>query len=83
MFLSSFLFLWKLVGRSKQWLLSFSIPQFNITGIIWLKLVVHYISRYQDHYQNLYANSSSATVPKSLLVFYNAHRKFYKPRISL
>jgi hypothetical protein len=41
MFLSSFLFLWKLAGRSKWLLLSYLIPQLNRIGIILLKLVVH------------------------------------------
>jgi hypothetical protein len=55
-----------------------SIPQFNRIGVILLKLVVHYISRHQDQYQNLYANCFPAMAPKSLLVFINAHRKFCK-----
>jgi hypothetical protein len=44
-----------------------SIPQFNRTGIILLKLVVHYISRHQDHYQNLYANCFHGNGAKKLV----------------
>jgi hypothetical protein len=42
-------------------------PKFNRTGKILLKLVVHYISRHQDHYQNLYANCFPGNGAKKLV----------------
>jgi hypothetical protein len=47
-----------------------SIPQFNRTGIILLKLVVHYINRHQDHYQNPYANCFPGNGTEKLVGIY-------------
>jgi hypothetical protein len=44
-----------------------SIPQFNRIEIILLKLVVHYISRHQDHYLNLYTNCFLGNGAKKLV----------------
>jgi hypothetical protein len=66
----SFSFLVEACRKVKMATVVLSIPQFNRIEIILLKLVVHYVSRYQDHYQNLYANCFSSNDTKKIVDIY-------------